>query len=246
MNYPYFLRAMPDSPRSYARIPVNPPLTTRMSPPAPRPQRPLLGLTRRTWLLIGAAFVIGLLLFAVVLSRNGDDGFFRVNPVAKPADTTDEFDPLPAPMTGNEGIANDEDMQPAPMPEQDERPYIVQQAPPPPPPPRVAPQAPAMPGPTGVPLARGDSPEPIAGQNPSPRYPPAALRRRESGTVMVRVDVGPDGVPTSTSLVEGSGSRDLDKAALDAVRRWRFRPAQVNGRPTVGSVVVPISFEADR
>ncbi len=63
---------------------------------------------------------------------------------------------------------------------------------------------------------------------------------------MVRVDVGPDGVPTSTSLVEGSGSRDLDRAALAAVRRWRFRPAQVNGRPTVGSAVVPINFEVGR
>lgn len=221
------------------------PQKTRMSTPAPRPQRPLPRLTRRTWLLVGAAFLIGLLLFAAMLPRNGDDGFFRVDPVAKPADTTGEFDPLPAPMPGNEGIANDQDMQPAAMPEQDQRPRIVEQAPPPPPPPIAPPQAPAMPGPSGAPLARGDSPEPIAGQNPSPRYPAAALRRRESGTVLVRVEVGPDGVPTSTSLVTGSGSRDLDKAALDAVRRWRFRPGQVSGRPVVGSVVVPISFEAD-
>jgi len=216
-----------------------------MSDPAPRPRRPLLGLTRRTWLLAGAAFLIGLLLFAVMLARRGDDGFFRVAPVAKPAETSDEFDPLPAPMPGDEGIADDEAMRP---PAQDQAPYIVEQAPPPPPPPPrpVAPQAPEIPRPTGVPLARGDSPEPIAGQNPSPRYPPAALRRRESGTVLVRVDVGPDGVPTSTSLVESSGSRDLDRAALDSVRRWRFRPAQVNGRPMVGSVVVPINFETGR
>ncbi len=217
-----------------------------MSDPSPRPRRLLLGLTRRTWLLAGAAFLIGLLLFAALLARRGDDAFFRVAPVAKPADTTDEFDPLPAPMPGDGGIADDGAMQP-PVP--GERPYVVEQAPPapaPPPPRPMAPSAPEIPGPTGVPLARGDSPEPIAGQNPSPRYPPGALRRRETGTVMVRVDVGPDGVPTSTSLVEGSGSRDLDRAALDAVRRWRFRPAQVNGRPTVGSAVVPINFELGR
>lgn len=214
-----------------------------MSDPAPRPRRPLLGLTRRTWLLAGVAFLIGLLLFAVMLARRGDDGFFRVAPVAKPADTTDQFDPLPAPMPGQEGIADDRAMQP---PQQDERPYIVEQAPPAPPPRPIEPPAPEIPGPTGAPLARGDSPEPIAGRNPPPRYPPGALRRRESGTVRVRVDVGPDGVPTSTSLVEGSGSRDLDRAALDAVRRWRFRPAQVDGRPTVGNVVVPINFDAGR
>ena len=73
-----------------------------------------------------------------------------------------------------------------------------------------------------------------------------AWRRRESGTVMVRVDVGPDGVPTATSLVQGSGSRSLDKAALDAVRRWRFEPAMAGGRPVVASVVVPIEFNLDR
>ncbi|MEO6364981.1 MAG: energy transducer TonB [Luteimonas sp.] len=217
-----------------------------MSDPAPRPRRPLLDLSRRTWLLAAAAFVMGLLLFAVMLARRGDDGFFRVAPVAKPADTAAEFDPLPAPLPGDEGVADDQDIQP---PQPVERPYIVEQAPPapPPPPPRaIASQAPEGAGMPGAQLARGDSPEPIPGQNPSPRYPLAALRRRESGTVRVRADVGPDGVPTSTSLVEGSGSRDLDRAALDAVRRWRFRPAQIDGRPTVGSVVVPINFEANR
>ena len=214
-----------------------------MSDPAPRPRRSLPALTRRTWLLVGAAFLIGLLLFAVMLARRGDDSFFRVQPTAKPVDTADEFDPLPAPLPGDEGLAGEQQVAPPPGP--DERPYIVEQAPPAPPPPRaVAAPAPEIPGPTGVPLARGDSPEPIAGQNPPPRYPSAALRRGESGTVMVRVEVGPDGVPTSTSLVAGSGSRELDRAALDAVRRWRFRPAQMAGRPTVGSVVVPINFQS--
>ncbi|HEY4555317.1 MAG TPA: energy transducer TonB, partial [Lysobacter sp.] len=79
----------------------------------------------------------------------------------------------------------------------------------------------------------------------APRYPAQALRRGEQGTVMVRADIGPDGVPTSVSLVAGSGSRHLDRAAQDAVRRWRFTPATVDGRPTVGSVVVPIEFTRD-
>ena len=88
-------------------------------------------------------------------------------------------------------------------------------------------------------------PQPIAGQTPAPRYPPQALRRGERGTVMVRVEIGPDGVPGAVSVANSSGSRLLDRAAVDAVRRWRFRPAQANGRPTVGSVLVPISFTPD-
>ena len=63
---------------------------------------------------------------------------------------------------------------------------------------------------------------------------------------MVRIEVGPDGVPTATSIVQSSQSRALDRAALDAVKRWRFRPAIVDGQPAVGSVVVPIEFNLDR
>jgi protein TonB len=72
------------------------------------------------------------------------------------------------------------------------------------------------------------------------------LRRGESGTVLLRVHVGADGIPMAIDLVQSSRSRALDHAATDAVRRWRFRPAQRNGRPVDGVVQVPISFAADR
>ncbi|MDO5609705.1 MAG: energy transducer TonB [Pseudomonadota bacterium] len=88
--------------------------------------------------------------------------------------------------------------------------------------------------------AAASTPVPIS--QVSPRYPRDALRSGIGGLVRVAVDVGPDGVPTSVSLAEGSGSRELDRAALDAVRRWRFKPAIVNGQPSVGRVVVPIQF----
>lgn len=81
---------------------------------------------------------------------------------------------------------------------------------------------------------------------PAPRYPAQAERRGLGGVVRVRADVGMDGVPTSVTVVEGSGTRELDRAALDAVRRWRFRPGQVDGKPVPGSVVVPIEFSMRR
>ena len=87
---------------------------------------------------------------------------------------------------------------------------------------------------------------PVLVSSPSPRYPAQAWRRREAGTVLVRVDVGPDGVPTSVTVARSSGSRTLDRAAVDAVNRWQFRPAQLEGRPTVGSVLVPIEFKPQR
>jgi protein TonB len=53
-------------------------------------------------------------------------------------------------------------------------------------------------------------------------------------------------VPTSTELAQSSGSRDLDRTAQATVRRWRFEPAIVDGRPTVSRVIVPIDFRLDR
>lgn len=60
--------------------------------------------------------------------------------------------------------------------------------------------------------------------------------------MLLRVHVGADGVPYAVDLVSGSGSRHLDRAATDAVRKWRFRPAMRDGRPVSGAVQVPISF----
>lgn len=197
--------------------------------PAWRPSRTAL-------LIAGAAFALGLLLFLLLwLDQRSNTDFYRA-PVA-PTSQAPGFDPLPAPLPAGESGAASGMQDPGEV-AIDERPQLIEPAPLPPP---AAPSAPRVQDPA---LAGHSSPVPLS--SPAPRYPPQAWRRRESGTVRVRVDVGPDGVPTSTSLVQSSNSRLLDKAALDAVRRWRFRPATVDGRPTVGTVVVPIEFNLDR
>lgn len=86
-------------------------------------------------------------------------------------------------------------------------------------------------------------PEPVA--RVQPKYPALAYRNREEGSVLVRADVGADGVPGNVSLVRRSGSRDLDQAALAAVREWHFRPAIENGRAVASTVEVPIDFRLD-
>jgi protein TonB len=109
----------------------------------------------------------------------------------------------------------------------------------------TAPVAPTEATPTTqtVSLAPGDVPVPIPGQTPAPEYPQSAMRNGDQGTVMVRVEVGTDGVPLSVDVAQRSGSRDLDRAAVDAVRQWRFQPAQRDGQPVVGAVTVPIDFK---
>lgn len=76
-----------------------------------------------------------------------------------------------------------------------------------------------------------------------PKYPPIAYRNREEGSVLVRANVDANGVPGEVTLVRRSGSRDLDNAALAAVRQWHFRPAIENGKAIASAVEVPVDFK---
>lgn len=193
---------------------------------------------RRAWpraaLWAALAFAIGLLVSLVLVLRGrDDDAFFR----AGPAPVADEASaPLPAPMAGDAPDASGMDFSrppprdPEPQPAPRRAPEPVAAAPRPEPAPAVGASTPAR---------------PLPGATPAPRYPVSALRRGEGGEVLVRAEVGPDGVVTSVSLARPSGNRALDRAALDAVRRWRFEPARRDGVPTVDSVQVPIRFSAE-
>lgn len=78
--------------------------------------------------------------------------------------------------------------------------------------------------------------------NPAPAYPAVSRRLGEEGKVMLRVFVRPDGTPGQVSVQRPSGFPRLDAAARDAVRQWRFVPAQ-QGATKIGAwVLVPIAF----
>jgi protein TonB len=74
-------------------------------------------------------------------------------------------------------------------------------------------------------------------------YPIKALQRGEHGTVVLRVLVGIDGNPQAVEIERSSGSRDLDNAARDAVKRWTFQPGTQNGVKQAAWARVPISFD---
>src|SRR5690606_2503722 len=78
--------------------------------------------------------------------------------------------------------------------------------------------------------------------NPAPMYPRVSRRLREQGVVMLRVYVLPSGLPEVVELKNSSGSTRLDESALEAVRKWKFVPAQSGGRAVSAWVIVPIEF----
>jgi protein TonB len=67
--------------------------------------------------------------------------------------------------------------------------------------------------------------------NSAPGYPSSARRMGEQGQVRLDVHVGADGMVIDVQLRESSGSAALDRSAMEAVRKWRFRPATVDGQP---------------
>lgn len=88
----------------------------------------------------------------------------------------------------------------------------------------------------------GDSSNPSVLSSVKPRYPASARSESREGTVVIGVTVGTNGSPSSVWIVSESGYSDLDQAALNAVRKWRFVPGKSNGVVVEKSVQVPIQF----
>jgi protein TonB len=78
--------------------------------------------------------------------------------------------------------------------------------------------------------------------NPAPRYPRTARRNRAQGRVLLRVQVGPDGIPLQIEVQQSSGHLVLDQAALHAVRQWIFGAARDGTEAHGAWVVVPLIF----
>ncbi len=76
-----------------------------------------------------------------------------------------------------------------------------------------------------------------------PVYPKESQRRREHGTVVLRVLVDSEGRPSQIRVERSSGFERLDSAARDAVAKFRFRPYEVNGIAQPAQVLIPIGFD---
>lgn len=210
-----------------------------MSAPRSSPAKSFtVHIPRNALKIAGIAFGVGVLLFVVVWLTGRDKEFFRADdPATQTPQETAQVEPLPEPLPAAAGSSDMPDAKPAPV--QEEAPKLVETALPPP---ASTEAAPAAPG-NATPATGNSQPMPIAGQSPPPSYPAAALRRGESGSVVVRVDVDATGYANNITVIQRSGSRELDRAATDAVRRWRFTPALSNGQPVPGTLEVPFDFK---
>lgn len=90
---------------------------------------------------------------------------------------------------------------------------------------------------------RFDEP-PVPIRTVAPDYPPALRREGVSGMVSVAITVDEKGNVTD-ARVERSSHEAFEKPAIDAVSRWRFKPATKDGAPVAVNVVVPVRFNVN-
>ena len=111
--------------------------------------------------------------------------------------------------------------------------------------PAPSPAPPASPAPaaasTPAPLPEDDYRPAQLLKGKRPLYPPKAARNRIQGTVVVRFEVDEEGKVKKARI--SRGIEDLNNAALDAVRAWKFRPAIKAGRAVQVTLEAPVTFE---
>jgi protein TonB len=71
-----------------------------------------------------------------------------------------------------------------------------------------------------------------------------ARQLRVQGTVQLEAIIGKDG--TVQNLVVTGGPELLRQAAVEAVKRWHYRPTLLNGEPVEVITTVSVDFRLDR
>ena len=83
-------------------------------------------------------------------------------------------------------------------------------------------------------------------ENPAPVYPRRAVLRDVEGDVLLLVYISHEGLPTNVKVEKSSGSQLLDKAAIEAVWKWHFVPAQHEKAFVRSKARIPIHFRINR
>lgn len=73
-----------------------------------------------------------------------------------------------------------------------------------------------------------------------PVYPFSAREANVQGDVVIDTQIGANGSVTSMKVI--SGPNMLRQAALNALRRWKYQPSQLDGKPVAVQMLVTIRF----
>ena len=84
---------------------------------------------------------------------------------------------------------------------------------------------------------------PLGGYQVKPRYPESARRAGVQGVTVLKVNVLENGRVGEITVDQSAGFRDLDFAAVEAVKQWLFEPARRGKEAVAVWVLLPVKFE---
>jgi TonB family protein len=76
-----------------------------------------------------------------------------------------------------------------------------------------------------------------------PKYPPAALATHTQGAVQIEATINKEGNVVNPKVLKGDPL--LARAALEAVRQWRYKPYALDGEPVAIQTQITINFKAN-
>lgn len=79
----------------------------------------------------------------------------------------------------------------------------------------------------------------------APNYPRVAMQAKLQGRVTMAVTINPDGTVSNAEVLEADPPGIFERAAIDAMRNWRFRPKVVGGTPVAQRARQTIEFTLD-
>jgi len=74
-----------------------------------------------------------------------------------------------------------------------------------------------------------------------PEYSEEARKAKYQGTVLLAIEVSPDGRATNIRVVRSLGL-GLDEKAMEAVKQWKFKPGYRNGQPVTVAATIEVNF----
>ncbi len=107
----------------------------------------------------------------------------------------------------------------------------------------AAPSAAVPEAPAALKVSQGVVPGRLISQV-DPLYPEIARRTLAKSDVLLHATVWEDGTVGNVRVVKGNAI--LVRAAIDAVRRWRYEPYRLNGKPVAVTVSIRLTFDPGR
>jgi TonB family protein len=82
---------------------------------------------------------------------------------------------------------------------------------------------------------------PVLLRKVEPEYTEEARAAKYQGTVLVYIEVGPDGQAHNMKVIRGLGL-GLDEKAIESLNGWKFRPGMKDGQPVTVQATIEVNF----